>query len=262
MQPLDLKAYIESGILEQYVLGQLSPAEQRAVEAIADQHAEVREEIDQIELTLESFAQAGAIPPPAGTLDQINRRINNLDSSIQTAPSQSIGWTRWLIAASILLAWGCIYLWMNNLRLSQDLDALATDNKGIQNCCDSSRQQVDSMNVLMAFLQDPSTRTVIMRGTDINPDALATVLFNIERQSAFVNLSKLSAAPIGKQYQLWALIDGQPIDMGVLPLSLARNQQLVAVPFLSTAGGFAVTLEPVGGSVVPTLESMVMVGMI
>lgn len=50
--------------------------------------------------------------------------------------------------------------------------------------------------------------------------------------------------------------------MGVLPLGIANDQQMVMVPFQATAGGYAVTLEPEGGSEVPTLEAMVMVGMI
>lgn len=259
---MDLKAYIESGILEQYVLGQLSPADMRAVEAMADQHAEVREEIDQIELTLETFARAESVAPPSGTLDRIKTRIHNLDVQNQAPSIQASGWTRWLAAASILFAACCIYLWITNQRLSQQIDDLAADNQGIQSCCDSSRQQVDSMQVLMAFLQDPSTQTVTMKGTANSPDALATVLFNPDRQSAYIHLRQLPETPAGKQYQLWALVDGQPVDMGVLPLSLTRNQQLVAVPFQGNAGGFAVTLEPQGGSVVPTLEAMVMVGMI
>lgn len=244
------------------MLGQLSPAEQRAVEAMADQHTEVRDEIEQIELTLESFAQAGAVTPPSGTLASIKGRIDAFDNAASTPSHPSSGWTRLLAAASILLAAGCIWLWMTNQQLNQDLSTLTSNADSQKICCDSSRMEADSLAEIMAFLQDPSTQTVIMRGTDNSPGALATVLFNSDRQSAFVNLSKLPPAPTGKQYQLWALVDGQPVDMGVLPLSLTRDQQMVAVPFQSTAGGYAVTLEPAGGSVVPTLEAMVMVGMI
>lgn len=259
---MDLKSYIESGILEQYVLGQLSPAEQRAVEAMADQHPEVRDEIDQIELTLENYAQAGAVKPPPGTLASIKGRIDTLDSVPQRMDHPSSGWTRLLAAASILLAAGCIWLWMTNQQLNQDLTALTSNANSQKICCDSSRMEADSLAGMMAFLQDPNTRTVIMQGTDNSPGSSATVLFNEDRQTAFVNLASMPPAPTGKQYQLWALIDGQPVDMGVLPLNITRDQYLFTVPFQSTAGGYAVTLEPAGGSVVPTLEAMVMVGMI
>lgn len=229
---------------------------------MASQHAEIREEIDQIELTLENYAQAGAVTPPSGTLTSIKERIDHLDRARPSIHHPASNWTRLLAAASILLAAGCIWLWLTNQQLHQDLNALTSQADNQKVCCDSTRLEADSLAGIMAFLQDPNTRTVIMRGTDNSPGSSATVLFNEDRQTAFVNLANMPPAPTGKQYQLWALIDGQPVDMGVLPLSVTRDQHLVTVPYQATAGGYAVTLEPAGGSVVPTLEAMVMVGMI
>ncbi len=229
---------------------------------MAAQHEEIRLEIDQIEKTLESYAQAGAVTPPPGTLTSIKERIDSLDHTQPTIQHPASNWTRFLAAASILLTAGCIWLWITNQQLHQDLNALTSNADSQKICCDSSRMEADSLAGIMAFLQDPNTRTVIMQGTDNSPGSSATVLFNEDRQTAFVNLASIPPSPTGKQYQLWALIDGQPVDMGVLPLSISRDQYLVTVPYQATAGGYAVTLEPAGGSVVPTLEAMVMIGMI
>jgi anti-sigma-K factor RskA len=259
---VDLNTYIESGILEQYVLGQLSPAAMREVEAMAAAHDSVRQEIESIEQALEYYAQAGSVTPPPGTLDNIKSRIHSLDPPISRTQNLPGKWTTLLAAASALLLISSIYLWIENQRISRDLIALTSSADVQKMCCDSSRLTVDSLAQIMVFLQDPNTRSVVMRGTEKNPDAQATLLFNAIRQIAFVNLNTLPSPPSGKQYQLWALVDGQPVDMGVLPLGIANDQQMVMVPYQATAGGYAVTLEPEGGSEVPTLEAMVMVGMI
>ena len=49
---MNVQEYIESGILEQYVLQQLTPVEQLEVERIRSMHPEVDVEINRIEETL------------------------------------------------------------------------------------------------------------------------------------------------------------------------------------------------------------------
>lgn len=60
----DLKNYIESGILELYVLGMTNTEESFAVQGMAKLHAEVQTEIDRICEATEEYAQAHAIKPP------------------------------------------------------------------------------------------------------------------------------------------------------------------------------------------------------
>ncbi len=57
------KEYIESGILEQYVLGTLSDVETKEVETMAAAYSEIKEEINLISETLEAYAIANAIEP-------------------------------------------------------------------------------------------------------------------------------------------------------------------------------------------------------
>lgn len=61
----NLKAYIESGVLELYVLGDLSPEEALQVEEMASQHPEVRDEIAAIEQAMEQYAMQNAVEPSA-----------------------------------------------------------------------------------------------------------------------------------------------------------------------------------------------------
>ncbi len=59
----NVSAFIESGILEMYVLGHTSPEETSEVEEMAAVHEEVRAEIDEISRTLEQYAAAHAVEP-------------------------------------------------------------------------------------------------------------------------------------------------------------------------------------------------------
>ncbi len=59
------KELIESGILEQYVLGNASPKEMEEVERLAISDPSIRKEIDLISETFENLAFKNAIEPPA-----------------------------------------------------------------------------------------------------------------------------------------------------------------------------------------------------
>ncbi|WP_443937796.1 hypothetical protein [Pedobacter sp. MW01-1-1] len=59
----NLKAYIESGILELYVLGVLSTAERTNVQGFANLYPEIRLEIEAIEIALKQYALVNAVQP-------------------------------------------------------------------------------------------------------------------------------------------------------------------------------------------------------
>lgn len=62
---MSVKDYIDSGILEQYVLGITSPEETKDVELMAIAHEVIKQEIDAIARSMEAYAMAGAVQPDA-----------------------------------------------------------------------------------------------------------------------------------------------------------------------------------------------------
>ena len=60
----NLNGYIESGILEMYVLGNTTAEENLEIEKLALQHVEIHNEIELISIALEKYADATAIKPP------------------------------------------------------------------------------------------------------------------------------------------------------------------------------------------------------
>jgi len=62
---MKISEYIESGILELYVMGNLSAEESVEVEKMMALHPEIQEEVQAIEWSLEKYAKANAVQPPA-----------------------------------------------------------------------------------------------------------------------------------------------------------------------------------------------------
>jgi hypothetical protein len=75
---MEIKEYIESGVLESYVLGSASEEEVQQLLRLKKQHPEIQEALFQLETDIETFARHISIPPPSGMLEKIHGGINAL----------------------------------------------------------------------------------------------------------------------------------------------------------------------------------------
>ena len=76
---MNTTSYIESGILEQYALGQLDSNEREEVERMLSLFPEIREEYEKIQGALEMYAASQAIQPSPRLKEKIKESISNLE---------------------------------------------------------------------------------------------------------------------------------------------------------------------------------------
>ena len=99
---------------------------------------------------------------------------------------------------------------------------------------------------------------VKMKGVAGKESNLATVYWDTRTKDVYLFSNNLPPAEPGKQYQLWAMVDGKPVDAGVI----GNCEGLCKLKNIPSAQAFAVTLEKAGGSPVPTMSSLYVMGSI
>jgi hypothetical protein len=72
---IDIKAYIESGILDDYLSGNVSEQERREVECLSKIYPELKNELDQLGEALERHAFAHRVAPPTELKDKIMAQL-------------------------------------------------------------------------------------------------------------------------------------------------------------------------------------------
>jgi hypothetical protein len=274
----DIKAYIETGILELYVLGDITPDEKLQVEAMALKHPAVKAELDAIELSMELYAKENAVEPSENLRGRILGSIlTNLgdDRNFTAAPrheesdsyeednivvlSKPSGnnFYKYAFAASLaLLIASTIALVSVYSRLQQSngqLIALQLQNQHFTN-------RVNLMDKELSVFRDPSFKLLKLQGTK-NPDMAVTVAFSAARKKVMIDMGNVKLPQNDKdhQYQLWALVGGKPVDLGVFDAT-ADSTHMKEMKSIALADAFAVTLEPKGGSVNPTMDQMMVLG--
>lgn len=258
---MDIKAYISSGILEQYAFDLLSPAERREVEANLQQHPELVEELRQVEYAIEKYLSLyqGELSP--GFQQQLNDKLENVhpDPVPAGVPTTKNPVNIWLVALAALTLMAAAWLFYQNHQQDQAYATLQQEYEILRRECDETNDVNQGLLIELQTIRQSGNSLIQMRGTDKAPEAIASILYNSENQKTYLDVINLPTPPSDKQYQLWAIVDGTPVSMGVFDV-LIDSTGLQEVPFIDNPQAFAVTLEPRGGSEVPTLEEMVVIG--
>lgn len=258
---MNIKEYISTGVLEAYVMGDLSLSDRQEVEKNLAQYPELREEVKQIEQTQEAFLQRAAITPRAKLKEQILSQVVNQNQKkvVSLVPSY------WRLAAAASIAIGLFvsylaYDYRNKwLKTVVSLNTLVDENKQIAQNYNIVNQKLDKIEQDFSVIENTAFIKVVMKGTDNNPNALASVYWNPASQEAYLSIKTLREISNDNQFQLWAIVDGKPVDMGVFDENFVG---LLKMKDVSGAQAFAVTIEPRGGKETPSLETMQVMGTI
>jgi anti-sigma-K factor RskA len=262
---VNIKEYISSGILEAYVLGELSDRERAEVERNLSLYPELRQELELIEEAQESLLMKTAVTPRAAVKEKLFASLDKTEPETKVVPldgDKRLGFWKFAAAASVSIALITSYLaynyygkWVNS---STQLSELIAQNQRIAQDYNQVNQRLDSLRRDVDVLTNPQFQRIIMKGTPNAPEALASVYWNESTREVYLRIENMKELTHDKQYQLWALIDGKPVDAGVFDGNVAGLVKMK--PIGNGAATFAVTVEPRGGKESPSLETMQVAG--
>ncbi|MFA4869533.1 MAG: anti-sigma factor [Pedobacter sp.] len=270
----ELKTYIESGILELYVLGQLNAIEQAEVEDMAAKHPEIKQEIEAIEIAMEQYAQKNAVAPNPNIESKILAEISkpSVQDAIPIIPfnyapyESKIKTLRIALAAcaALLVVSGvALYNTHNELGNAKDQIALlSTEKEQYTTTVNYIKQSNADLQKIADMVTNPAWKIVQLAGTKMDPNAKMVVYWDTSKQNVIVDQSKMQL-PLNDadhQYQLWALVNGKPVDLGVFDVKADSSQILINMKAIADAQTFAVTLEKRGGSPTPTMTQLIVAG--
>jgi len=235
---VNTQEYINSGIVESYVLGLASEEERSEFEKMCDQFPEVLEAKTAFEMALEKQAMENAIAPPSDLKNKIAGKIGAAGKivSIQPATVRKTSRMKYAAAASVILLAGSVYY---NI-------ILYNKNKNLQGHYDNTVAKLNEMEKDIQILQqNPKVKMASMKGMEISPASFATVYWDTASHDVYLMINNLPKPPSDKQYQLWAFLNDQPIDMGLIEIT-EKPLQLYRLKKAQAAQAFAITLEKKG----------------
>ncbi|OWP63264.1 hypothetical protein CDA63_09565 [Hymenobacter amundsenii] len=179
----------------------------------------------------------------------------------QLPAAAASGRTRWLVAASVallILSGLGNYLLYNRLKETESSLEVAQTQQS--RYAATQQAALNDRDQQLRILRNQAFRTVDLKGTPKAPDALARVYYNRDTKAVYVDVRNLPALPEGKQYQLWALDNGQPVDAGMVATTTASGDSIQQMKNIASAQAFAMTVEDIGGVASPTMSTLTVIG--
>lgn len=268
---MNLQDYILSGIVESYVMGLASEEDSAEFERMCAAHSEVRDARNAFELQLETSIQKQKLEPPRELKSRIFSEIGmEKDTQSEKTPMgrpvlvPRKGFAKYIAAASLVLLAGSIAL---NFYLLEQYKKTIAQNKDL---LAAQTQVADANQILQTKLQTYENALSLMKNPLMTivklpavpsspaPSSMATVYWNTESKDVYLLINRLPKPVSDKQYQLWAIVDGKPVDAGIFDME--QGVSFVKLKTIPKAEAFAITLEKKGGSVAPNMDAMYVMG--
>ena len=200
------------------------------------------------ELALLSPAQA-----PDETLKQT--LIRRVWSTIQRSNVKYLTRYRYSLAAAVLFLISTVGLGFYSQNLTDKMTSSSRELAKYETVIERLGDELSQKEELLTILEARDVDLVMMNGLEVNPGGYGKVVWDKDNDRALLQVSNLPAAPSDKDYQLWLIVNNQPISAGVFSISEPVSNSFFKVDELSHdlgSGAFAITMEPKGGVPQPT----------
>ena len=256
MEKFNIQEYLDSGVIEMYVLDQLNDAERAEVEKLATQYPEIREEIVEVEEAMGTYHTLEGLTPPDHILSDIMAAtavgaVAAVESKVTTLPKRTLS-ILWPMAAAVVGLALAAWMYIEKQSVQQEVAALKKTTEDLR-----ANEQVISGRLKITEqelneLKGACCSEKLVVKSVIQPNQpIASVYWNKNARLAHLKLENLGNPGKDQQYQLWAFVGGKPVSIGVVDWE-ALQKGLVSFEFKNKPEAFAISLEKFGGSPVPT----------
>ena len=263
---METQDIISSGLLELYAAGIATEKESKEVEQWSGQYFEVAEELKDIFSSMEAYANSHAIAPDASVKQKIFAGINTASNKDWIAPVLAEAkparvltvypYWKLVAAASVLLLIGSITLNIFTYDKYKDAD---TNLMATRQTLASLEEKNKVTEAGMDIVHNKYSVPVSLNGLEAAPEAAAKVFWMKNTGEVYIDPSNLPDAPEGKQYQLWGIVNGKPVDGGMILTSKKGDKyRIQKMKTFGKAEAFAVTLEAEKGNQEPKGPMFVM----
>lgn len=245
------KEIIESGLLELFALGQIDPADKYLVENAILQSEEVRNELREIENSLQHYAGIHRVEVSDGLLDKVYENIDNAPSAtVAESSHRSSSKIYQLIAgmAAVFMIGALVWSLNRYDDLEQEYNSLSSD-------CESIRQDQEVKNQYFAALTDIRYKQIPIAVTAEEFQSEIVLYNNAQEEKNILMVRALPELASNEAIQLWSLKPDQaPIPLDVIQ---SDTEALVEVAFEDATATYAITIEDRAGAQTPNLDKLI-----
>lgn len=249
-------SFLESGLLEKYLVGDTNASESKKVETYISKYPEVQAAYDKLQDNLETISKFNAVEPPKDTLYNILKSLDKKSAiALQTKERKvSIWYSIAASAAAILFAITSFYFYNQNQILNNETLIVDEEIEDLRNDITKNNRKLESVMKQLAKLNNPETEKYIIRGNERAKNLKTVAYINPKEKTSMIEIVSLPQLPEEQCYQIWVQMQDKMVSLGILD---EVDRDLRSIPYAENALGFNITIEPKGGNETATVENSV-----
>lgn len=244
-----LHIFMESGLLDSYILGTTTPNENLEVESYIAEFPEVASEYDRLQDNLEILAKAHIVEAPSFILDDLLQEISDETPVVQLSSHIKQKRTPWYsIAASIaalIFAGTAFLLYEQNMSLNTENQVVVDEIFDLRSDIEENNNKLENVMLQFMKLNNPETEKYVLRGNSRAKNLKTVAYINAVDKTSMIDVVSLPKLPENQSYQIWAELQDRMVNLGILDES---ERKLKTIPYMENALGLSITIEPKSGS--------------
>jgi len=236
-----LHTFLNSGLLEKYVVGSTTPKENLEVEHYISTYPEVEEEYNKLQDNLEILAKANAVEAPKFILNAVLEEIKDKPViTLQPVASKTPWYSIAASIAALIFAGSALLLFIHNKALVRENQVVVDEIFDLRNDIQKNNDRLDEVMRQFMKLNNPETEKYVLRGNDRAKDLKTVAYINAVDKTSMIDIVELPQLPEDQNYQIWAELQDRMVNLGILDPS---NKKLQSIPYMENALGLSITIE-------------------
>ncbi|SFN91718.1 Anti-sigma-K factor rskA [Bizionia echini] len=253
-----ITTFLNSDLLEKYLIGQTTSVETETVESYISKYPEVEQAYNNLQNQLELVAQSQSVKAPKSILNSV---LNTLDEETPVVqlnqPKSRKKWFQLSIAASviaIMFASTTYIFYQQNQLLKIENQKIADEIYDRLDDLDQKNMRLDEIMRQMNQLNNPETEKYIINGNNRAKNLKTVAYINPKEKTSMLDVVSLPQLPEEQCYQIWAELEDKMVNLGILS---EGDRQLKSIPYTEDALALSITIEQKGSTLSATKENSV-----
>lgn len=241
-----LHNFLNSNLLNKYLVGETSLEESKDVEHFISKHPEAAEAYEKLQDNLEIIAKAGAVDVPNHILEDILESLEETNDTkvIQLVQNRKTPW--YSIAASaaaVLFAAMSFMLYQKNMQLNSENNIVVEEIFDLRSDIENNNSKLDQLSRELLKLNNPDSKKYVFNGNERAKNLKTVAYINPIEKTSMIDVITLPQLPKEQEYQIWAEMQDRMVNLGILD---ASNRRLKQIPYIEDALALSIKIGTKG----------------
>jgi anti-sigma-K factor RskA len=236
-----LQSFVNSGLIDKYILGVTTIEESMEVEHYISEYPEIENEYIRLQNNLEILAKSNSVEAPKHVLTSIleeleEKPVITINNSRHRTPWYSFAAS----FAAIAFAITAFLLYQKNMDLIDENQVVVDEIFDLRSDIDKYNSKLDNVMQQFQKLNNPETEKYVLRGNERANDLKTVAYINPIDKTSMIDVVSLPKLPEEQQYEIWAELQDRMVSLGILD---GNDRKLKSIPYMENALGLSITIE-------------------